>query len=84
MDKTRTRGLPEGAQRSQGGEASPRSKPQIKAHANQVRCVGVKTNLFSCIFFKIKVSIFLRGKNIPFFSKSFSLRLQVTKPQKES
>ena len=35
MDKTRTRGLPEGAQRSQGGEASPRSKPQIKAHANQ-------------------------------------------------
>ena len=52
MDKTRTRGLPEGAQRSQGGEASPRSKPQIKAHANQVRCVGVKTNLFSCIFLK--------------------------------
>lgn len=52
MDKTQTQGLPEGATRSQGDEASPRSKPQIKTHANEVRCVGVKTNLFSCIFLK--------------------------------
>lgn len=66
MDKTQTRGLPEGAARSQGDKVSPRSKPQTKTHANGVRCVRVKTNLFSCIFFLNKSVNISYGKKFPF------------------
>lgn len=64
-------GAARGHHKEPGKRSQPKVQAPIKTRTNQVRCVGAKTNLFSCIFLNKSVNI-SKGKKIPFFSVIFT------------